>query len=108
MDRLNPIVDVVVTEDRFLQSNSGISMYLNKEVILGALWWKYVGLSMRASGATIVLGGDFDPEKYILIQRLSHFSSKIVLSGKCGLKFFLIKNQLSNALFEGIAALSAH
>ncbi len=63
-------IDVLINEDRYLNQISGFSAYLNKEVIIGSHWWKYVGLSMRVDGASLVFGDDFTPEDYILLSRL--------------------------------------
>jgi hypothetical protein len=67
---LGKSIDVLINEDRYLNQISGFSAYLNKEVIIGSQWWKYVGLSMRVDGASLVFGDDFTPENYILLSRL--------------------------------------
>ena len=75
---------------------SGFSAYLNKEVIIGTQWWKYVGISMRVDGASIVFGDDFTPENYILLSRLIETCSKIYLTGLTGLKFFIAQHKLDS------------
>jgi hypothetical protein len=68
---------------------------LNKEVVLGVQWWKYVGLSTRVNGANVVFGDDFTPESYMLLSRLVE-TSKIYLAGLAGLKFYLVKHKLES------------
>jgi hypothetical protein len=69
---------------------------MNREVILGTLWWKYIGISMRIQNANIVFGEDFTPESYILLSQLVKNCSKIYLTGLSGLKFYLTKHNLSS------------
>jgi hypothetical protein len=85
-----------VTEDRFSNQISGFTAYINREVILGSLWWKYIGLSMRVQNANIVFGEDFTPENYILLSQLAKNCSKIYLSGLSGLKFYLARNNMAS------------
>lgn len=75
---------------------SGFSAYLNKEVVLGTQWWKYVGLSIRVNGANIIFGDDFNSENYVLLSRLVETCSKIYLAGLSGLKFYLVKHKLES------------
>lgn len=84
----------MVNEDRYLNQLSGFSAYLNKEVVLGTQWWKYVGLSIRISGASVIFGDDFTPENYVLLARLVDSCSKIYLTGLAGLKFYMAKHEL--------------
>jgi hypothetical protein len=58
--------------------------------LLGALWWKYIGLSMRIVNSVLIIGGDLTPENYLLITRIIPHVNKIYLTGKLGLKFFSI------------------
>lgn len=87
-------IDVLVNEDRFLSSVSGFSAYLNKEVLVGTLWWRYVALSTRVVGSTLIFGEDFTPNTYLLLSRVVKVAKEIRLVGKAGIKFYLWKNNL--------------
>lgn len=94
-DELGQSIDVVINEDRFLNQLSGFSAYLNKEVVLGTQWWKYIGLSIRVNGSSIIFGDDFTPENYVLLARLLE-TSTIYLTGVSGLKFYLVRHKLES------------
>ena len=63
---------------------------------MGTQWWKYVGLSIRINGASIIFGDDFTPENYVLLARLVETCSKIYLTGLAGLKFYLVKHKIDS------------
>jgi hypothetical protein len=65
---------------------------LNKEVVLGSYWWKYVGYSTRVANSTVIFGEDFTPSNYILLYYLLRSVRKIYLTGRIGLKFYLIQH----------------
>ena len=85
---------MLVNEDRFLDNLSGFTAYLNKDVIMGTQWWKYVGLSIRVVDSTIIFGEDFNPHTQLLLSRLAKVAREIVLTGKAGVKVYLGKNNL--------------
>jgi hypothetical protein len=85
-----------VNEDRYLTNLSGFTAYLNKEVIMGAQWWKYVGLSTRVIQSTVVFGLDFNSDSYLLLSRLIQTSQCIFLTGMAGIKFYLTKNKVES------------
>ena len=93
-DDLGESVDVLVNEDRFLSSVSGFTAYLNKEVLVGTQWWRYVALSTRVIDSTLILGEDFTPSIYLLLSRVVKVAKEIRLVGKVGLKFYMWKNNL--------------
>ena len=68
---------------------------MNKEILLGTQWWKYVGLSIRVNGSSIIFGDDFTPENYVLLSRLLE-TSTIYLAGLSGLKFYLVSRKLDS------------
>jgi hypothetical protein len=86
----------LINEDRYLTQLSGLAAYLNKEVVLGTQWWKYVGLSIRVNGASVIFGDDFTPDNYVLLSRLVQTCSKIYLTGLSGLKFHMVKHKLES------------
>jgi hypothetical protein len=63
-------------------------------VVLGNLWWNYIGLMCRVTNQYIILGGDFNPESYLLLNRLLGYTKKIYLAGKIALKFSLVLNNV--------------
>ena len=75
------VIDTVITEDRFSSQASGITSYCNKESILGILWWKYIGMSLRSRGAHLVIGGKFCGDKLLIISRALGFAQKVYLTG---------------------------
>ena len=85
---------MLVNEDRFLASISGFSAYLNKEVLVGTQWWRYVALSTRIIDSTLIFGGDFTPSTYLVLSRVVKVAKEIRLVGKSGIKFYLWKNKL--------------
>lgn len=85
---------MLVNEDRFLSSVSGFTAYLNKEVLVGTQWWRYVALSTRVIDSTLILGEDFTPSIYLLLSRAVKVAKEIRLVGKVGLKFYMWKNNL--------------
>jgi hypothetical protein len=56
-----PSFDIIVREDRFSNRVSGICSYGKKTSILGLSWWKYISISLRTQGATIIFGDNFSP-----------------------------------------------
>lgn len=68
---------------------------MNKEVVLGTQWWKYIGLSIRVNGSNIIFGDDFTPENYVLLARLLE-TSTLYLTGLSGLKFYLVRHKLES------------
>jgi len=62
---------------------------------MGTLWWRYVGLSMRVVDATVIFGGDFNAESFMLLSRLVKVVREIHLVGKVGVKFYLARNNKS-------------
>ena len=62
---------------------------------MGTQWWRYVGLSTRVADSTIVFGDDFNPKTYKLLSRLVDSAKEIYLASKAGLKFYLVKNNLT-------------
>lgn len=89
-------VDVVVDEDREITKPSGISTYANKEVVLGNTWWNYVGLTTRIPDQTVILGGDFNPQSLLLLQRLIQYTKKVYLTGLIGVKFSIVLNKIKS------------
>ena len=83
-----------MNEDRYLDSLSGFTAYLNKEIIMGTQWWKYVGLSTRVNDSSIIFGDDFNPNNYLLLSRLACVARDIRLAGKAGVKVFMVKNNI--------------
>ena len=63
-------------------------------MILGLQWWRYIGLSMRVIGSSIIFGDDFTAENYILLHRLASVAKQIYLVGLTGVKFYMAKNKL--------------
>lgn len=84
---------MIVNEDRYSNKLSGFTAYLNKEVLMGTQWWKYIALSTRVIDSTVILGGDFTPNTYLLLARLLPVVREVHLTGKAGVKFYLVKNQ---------------
>lgn len=62
---------------------------------MGTQWWRYVGLSTRVGGSTIIFGEDFTPQNYLLLSRLAPTVKQIFLTGKVGIKIYLVKNNLT-------------
>ena len=60
---------------------------------MGTQWWRYIALSTRVIGSTVVLGGDFTPAAYCLLARLLPVVKELHLTGKIGAKFYLAKHQ---------------
>lgn len=84
--------DIVINEDRFAEAASGITSYSGKQCNLGSLWWKYIGLSLRTKKASLIIGGDLEPEKLLMISRGASFGSKVFAVGQLGLKLWIGKN----------------
>ena len=61
---------------------------------MGTQWWRYVGLSTRVIDSTIIFGDDFSPSTQLLLSRLAQVAKEIVLTGKTGVKFYLVKNNV--------------
>ena len=93
LDRFAPALDVIVREDRFSNQVSGITSYSGVECILGLLWWKYVGISLRAVDCHMLLGGSLNPQKILLMSRILSYSKSLSLTGEVGLKFWMVKNE---------------
>ena len=93
-DDIGDSIDVLVNEDRFLSSISGFSAYLNKQVLVGTQWWRYVALSTRVIDSTLIFGDDFTPSTYLLLSRVVKVVKEIRLAGSSGIKFYLWKNNL--------------
>lgn len=62
---------MIVNEDRLLNTTSGFTAYSRKEVILGTQWWRYIALSLRVRGATVVFGENFDANRFKVLYRLA-------------------------------------
>ena len=61
---------------------------------MGTQWWKYVGLSTRVVDSNIVFGDDFTPNTHLLLARLANVARLIRLTGKSGLKVYMVRNNL--------------
>ena len=104
-DSLGEGVEVVVSEDRFSTQNSGFTAYSNREVILGSQWWKYVGLSTRVIGSTVIFGDSFDANRLKVLHRLARNVNKVYLVGEVGAKVLLAAEK--QAAFANLAIGSA-
>lgn len=93
---------MIVDEDRFLSKPSGISTYSNSEVVLGNSWWNYIGLVCRVYNQHVILGGDFNPESYLLLNRLLNYTKKVYLTGKIALKFSIVANNYALKKFANL------
>jgi hypothetical protein len=95
-----PAIDIVVREDRFVNRVSGICSYGKKTCILGLSWWKYIAFALRTQASNLLLGGNFSPEKLVLISKLTKFCNKVFLEGEIGVKIWMAVNGLEN--FYGV------
>lgn len=95
-----PSIDIIVREDRLVNRVSGICSYGKKLSILGSAWWKYIAVALRAKGSFVLLGGNFTPEKLVLLDRLAKYSGKIYLAGQLAVKIWMATQDLDN--FYGV------
>jgi hypothetical protein len=49
---------------------------------------------MRALNSVLIIGGDLTPENYLLISRMIPHVKRLFLTGKLGLKFFSVDNEI--------------
>lgn len=109
LSEVMPSIDIIVRQDRFVNRISGICSYGKKVNITGLAWWKYIAFALRSQGSNILLGGEFSPEKLVLLSRLAKYAGKIYLAGQLGVKiwmathdiheFYSIKNTKNEADF---------
>ena len=53
-----------------------------------------MGLSNRVVDSTVIFGDDFTANNYELLSRLAEAVKEIRLTGKAGLKFYMMKHNL--------------
>ena len=50
----------------------------------------------------MILGGEFNPESYLLLNRLLTYAKKVYLTGKIALKFSIVANNYANKSFANL------
>lgn len=78
--------------------DTGISLYIKKENVLGLAWWKDVGIALKAENSELVLGGAITPAKVVLLEAALWYAKRVFLLGEIGLKFAMVRAGINQVL----------
>lgn len=88
----------IYVDDSKGEEFSGVSMFMEKETVLGIQNWNNISVCLKAQGATLVIGGDLTPEKIGLVERAMWYAREILLVGGIGIAFMMVDREVEEFL----------
>lgn len=97
LSNLRFITDVYVNENKG-EKFSGVSMFIEKESVLGIDVWNNISICLKGESSTMIIGGKVTPQKITLIERAMWYSKEIILVGEIGVSFMMVEQGVRDFL----------